>query len=115
MYSGFVTTHPGLFAAYLIWDEIQSHHKMQHGPAYGPFVMSVLPLLAGPIEVTHLDITDIAQLKTAMESPVLGTTVTRIQKGKVAPFLEAYKQAIAKQSVGPKHKAIWVGYSYEDP
>jgi hypothetical protein len=115
MYSGFVTTHPGLFAAYLIWDSIHSHHKLQHSPTYGPFAMSVYPLLAGDIEVVHLEITDPVQLKTAMERPVLGSTVVKIQKGKVAPFLGAYKAVIEKHSAQPKHTGLWIGYTYEDP
>ena len=98
-----------------MWDTIHSHHKWEHSHGYGPFVQSVLPLLAGDIEIVHLEITDPVKLKTAMERPVLGTTVVRIQKGKVANFLGSYKAAIEKHASNDNYKGLWIGYPYEDP
>ena len=115
IYNGFVTTHPGLFAAYIIWDTIHSHHKMEHSRAYGPFVLKVLPLLAGDIEISHFEITDPVQLKAALEMPVTVTTHIRVQKGRVADFLEAYEGGIAKYIVSDKIHGRFLGYSYEDP
>lgn len=71
---GFVNTHPNLFACYMIWDTIESHHKMQHSPTYGPFGYSLAPMLAGDIPITHFNITDPQQLKKALEMPVTLTS-----------------------------------------
>jgi hypothetical protein len=93
-YEGFVTTHPNLFVCYMIWDTIESHHKMQHSPAYGPFSHSLAPMLAGDISITHFQITDPQQLKMALEMPVTLTSHMKIAKDKVAGFLKEYPIAL---------------------
>ena len=110
-----MTTHPGLFAIYCIWDSINSHHSLQHSAAYGPFIQPIIPLLAGDISIAHLEITDRENLKEALESPVTQMSHLAIRKGKAAEFLKAYYQNFDKHIVGEKYKGMWLGYSYEDP
>jgi hypothetical protein len=108
-------THPGVLAVFIIWESIQSHHKMQHGPAYGPFVQSIFPVLAGDIEVRHLEITDPTQLKKALEMPVTQMSQLFVQKGKAADFLKTYHATVEKALVGQKYTGMWLGYPYEEP
>jgi hypothetical protein len=108
-------THPGFLAVFIIWESIQAHHKMQHSPAYGPFIQAALPVLAGDIDVRHFEITDVEQLKAALEMPVTQISQLSIQKGKAAEFLKAYDDALSKYIVGENYTGMWLGYEYEDP
>ena len=108
-------THPGFLAVFIIWESIHAHHKMQHSPAYGPFVQAALPFLAGDIDMRHFEITDVGQLKAALEMPVTQISQLSIQKGKAAEFLKAYDDAISRYIVGENYTGMWLGYPYEDP
>lgn len=115
IYTGYMPTHPGYFAVFIIWESIHSHHKMQHSPAYGPFVQGILPILAGDIEVMHFEITDPKELKKALEMPVTQISQLFVQKGKAAEFLKTYNTAIENVFVGEKYTGMWLGYPYENP
>ena len=115
VYSGFISTHPGIFAVYNIWDTIHSHHQLQHSAAYGPFVQNVAHFLAGDIDILHFEIADPTQLKSALEMPVTQTTAFRVRKGKVAEFLKAIDDAIAEKILGEGYNGLCLAYPYEDP
>jgi len=114
-YTGYMTTHPGILAAFIIWDSIHSHHKMEHSAAYGPFVAGIKPFLSGPIEILHFDITEPEQLKKALEAPVTQVSRLQVTPGQAAPFLEGYHTGLKKYIVGEKYKGITLLYPYEDP
>jgi hypothetical protein len=115
LYTGYMTTHPGILAVFIIWDTIHSHHKMEHSAAYGPYIAGIKPFLSGPIEVMHLEITEPKQLKLALESPITQISHLHVTAGQVAPFLEGYHGALKKYIVGEKYTGITMMYSYEDP
>ena len=115
IYTGFMSTHPGVFAIYVIWDSIHSHHKMEHSPAYGPFVQAVIPFIAGEIEISHFEITDREQLKIALDMPVTQISHLPIHKDKVADFLKGYGDGITKYIAGHNYRGISLLYPYEDP
>ena len=108
-------THPGIFVLVIIWDAIQSHHKFEHSPAYGPFLQAAMPLIAGDIEIAHMDITDKDNLKKALESPVTQTSILGIKRGRVSSFLDAYDENFKKYIVGENYRGMWLTYAYEEP
>jgi hypothetical protein len=109
-------THPGTFAAFIIWDSIHSHHKLEHSEAYGPFVQGILPILAGDIEIVHFEISsDREVLKKTLEMPVTQMSQLSVKKGKVADFLKAYHAGFAKHIVGENYHGMWIKYPYENP
>jgi len=112
-----VSTHANTFTTYLVWDTIQSHHKLQHSEAYEPFVHSLFPLLAGELDIAHVDIGCCGgkQLKLALESPVTQTSVLYIKKDSYAKYLKTFKEVSAKYLEGKKNKGYYKGYSYEEP
>jgi hypothetical protein len=107
-------TNPGIFCIMIVWDSINAHHKFQHSPAYKPFIVSALPILAGDLEVIHFEITDRKTLKKALESPVTQISHLYIKKGFVADFLKAYHASFEKYVVGEKYNGMWISYPYED-
>lgn len=116
LYTGFVPTHPGLFAVFIIWDSIHSHHKLEHSPAYGPFVQGVLPILAGDIDIVHFEIdSDAVSLKKALSMPCTQMSHLSIKKGKAAEFLKAYYESFEKYVVGENYHGMWMRYPYEEP
>lgn len=108
-------TEPGIFVLVVIWDSIHSHHKFEHTPLYGPFLESGMPYIAGELEIAHMDITDAAAVKKALESPITQTSILGIKKGRVADFLKTYDENFRKYIVGEKYCGMWLGYAYEDP
>jgi len=114
IYTGLMPTHPGIFCVVMIWDSIHSHHKFQHSPSYKQFIVSVLPILAGDLEVIHFEITDRKALKKALESPVTQISHLYIKKGFVADFLKAYNAGFEKYVVGEKYNGMCINYPYED-
>jgi hypothetical protein len=116
IYTGFAPTHPGLFTVLIIWDTIHSHHKFEHSAAYGPFVQSIFPILAGNIDIVHFEITsDASTLKKTLEKPVTQMSHLFIKKGKVANFLTAFYESFEKHIVGEKYHGMWTSYPYEEP
>lgn len=115
LYTGYMTTHPGILSVFVIWDTIHSHHKMEHSVAYGTFVAGVKPFLSGPIEMMHFEIMEAKELKLALESPITQVSHLHVGKGQVAPFLEGYHAGLKKYIVGEKYKGITMMYPYEDP
>jgi len=77
--------------------------------------MGVVPLIAGDIEIIHMEVTDPVTLKRALESPITQTSHLSIKKGKAADFLKAYDASFQKYVVGEKYRGMWLGYAYEDP
>ena len=108
-------THPGLLCVIIIWDNIHSHHKFQHSPAYKPFMAAAAPILAGDLEIAHFEITDKKALKKALESPCTQISNLHIKKGMAADFLKAYNASFQKYIVGEKFNGMWISYSYENP
>jgi hypothetical protein len=116
IYAGFVPTHPGLFAVAIIWESIHAHHKFQHSHSYGPYIAAVLPIIDGPLDINHFEISsDSEGLKRALESPITGMSVLPVKKGKAADFLEFYTEKYAKFVVGGSYKGMWFHYPYEQP
>ena len=97
----------------MIWDKIESHHKMQHSPAYGPFRRSMMPILSGDIEIAHMEINDCRQLKKALEMPVTQISHVKIEKDKVAEALELHNKAL--KNIEEELHCMSMMYSYEDP
>ena len=114
IYRGYITTHPGILAALIIWETIHAHHKLEHSHAYGPFVAGVKPFLASPIQILHFEITEPEQLKAALESPVTQISQLHVTGGQVAPFLEGYHSGLDRYIKGEKYKGITLMYPYED-
>jgi|SRR5579862_4195847 len=114
-YYGPVLTHPNLFAVYNIWESIHSHHKFQHSPEYGPFLFLVFPMLDGPIKFAHLDVENMKELRTTLESPVHQTSSLNVAMDKAGAYLKWWDEDSQKYLGGEKMNAIWLGYSYEDP
>lgn len=109
-------THPNTFAVVIVWDSIHSHHKFEHSAAYGPFLASALPILAGDINIQHFEISGGSEvLKKALESPITGMSVLPVKKGKAADFLGFYNETYAKYVLGERFKGMWFHYPYEDP
>lgn len=91
---------------------------MQHSPDYVPFLHTVFPLLGGPPSIPHLEIKNPPEtLFTALDSPVTQISVLRLGMDKAAGYLKWWSEIAPKRlgPVGGKMKALWTGYSYEDP
>jgi hypothetical protein len=115
IYTGLMPTHPGHFCAIIVWDTIHSHHKFQHSPAYNSFMTIAASLIAGDIQIAHLEITDKKSLKKALESPCTQISHLFIKKGSAADFIKAYNSSFEKYIVGEKFNGLWLVHSYEDP
>jgi hypothetical protein len=108
-------THPGLLLVVIIWESIHSHHAFQHGPAYKPFIVSALPILAGDLIVANFEVKSHSEVKKALESPCTQISHLAIKKGFVYEFLEAYHTGWKKYVGGEKYNGMWTSYPYEDP
>lgn len=108
-------THPGIFAVFIIWESIHSHHKFCHDAAYGPFAQGIFPILAGDIEIVHFEITDSENLKKALNMPVTQISKISVKKGQVASFLKEYHDSFNKYVAGEAYTGMWTTYPYEAP
>jgi len=109
-------THPGILAVIIIWENIHAHHRFMHSESYGPFMMNAAPILAGDIEVVHLEVTDSKTLKTTLTSPVTQISHLSVKKGYAAKFLKEYHENYKKLVAGgEKNHGMWMQHSYEAP
>jgi hypothetical protein len=102
-------THSGHFCVIIVWDSIHSHHKFQHSPAYNSFMATAAPLIAGDIQIAHLEITDKKSLKKALESPWTQISHLFIKKG-----LASDNSSFEKYVVREKVNGMWPRHPYED-
>ena len=73
------------------------------------------PILAGDIDVVHLEVTHRETVKETLESPVTQISHISVKKGYAAKFLKEYHENFNKHIVGEKNHGMWTQYSYEDP
>lgn len=79
-------------------------------------MMQLAPILAGGIDVVHVEVTDSKTLKTTLGSPVTQISNLSVKKGYAAKFLKEYHEnhKILVAS-GEKNHGMWMAHSYEDP
>src|ERR1700737_1920016 len=111
---GFITTHPNLFVVCVIWDSIQSHHKMLHSPEFGSALHALMPICDEAPEFKNFKITDAKELKKVLEMPVTQMSCASIKKDQAAAFIKEYNNAWNKY-VKQYCNCHTIMYSYEDP